>query len=180
MRIIKYVFLVLIIMNFVSELKSQDLIYLKDYSDTIKCEIIKDNIKNIEYRLANSSDSSIHIILTSEIEGYVLSQKNIENINANSAGYTSRDSVFFKGFNEDKVLPKKSVGKYIFGSILMFVGSIIIPVAIITGTSQEDNGVYDNQFRTGLSSRNVTGIAIATVGIGFAACGVLMISTDKK
>ena len=133
-----------------------------------------------ENDLANSSDSSIHIILTSEIEGYVLSQKNIENINANSAGYTSRDSVFFKGFNEDKVLPKKSVGKYIFGSILMFVGSIIIPVAIITGTSQEDNGVYDNQFRTGLSSRNVTGIAIATVGIGFAACGVLMISTDKK
>lgn len=180
MRIIKCAFLILTIMNFVSELKSQDLIYLKDYSDTIQCEIIKDNVKNIEYRLAFSSDSSIHIILTSEIEGYVLSQKNIENNKASSAGYSSRDSVFFKDFKEDEVVPKRTVGKSVFGSILMIAGFIAIPVAIITGTSQVDDGVNKNSNMSGLPSRNITGIAIAAMGVGLITGGVKMISNDKK
>ena len=63
----------------------QDIIYTKDFSDTIQCKIIKDNIISLEFRYWNSTDTSIHILKGTEIEYYLLSDKKFVNeiINAN-------------------------------------------------------------------------------------------------
>ncbi len=43
------------LMLFASKVKSQDLIFYNNAKDTIKCKIIKDKVKYIEYKLNNDS-----------------------------------------------------------------------------------------------------------------------------
>lgn len=51
----------------------QDVIYTKDFADTIQCEIVKDNVISLEFRYWKSSDTTLHILNASEIEYYLIS-----------------------------------------------------------------------------------------------------------
>ncbi|MBI5540550.1 MAG: hypothetical protein HY951_10865 [Bacteroidia bacterium] len=56
---------------------SQDIIYTKDFVDTIECKIVRDNIISLEFRYWNNSDTTIHVLKANEIEYYLTSEKRI-------------------------------------------------------------------------------------------------------
>lgn len=71
----KYTLFLFILFFNIYSAKSQDLIILKNNSDTIKCKIVKDNIISLNYYLYNSLDTSLQKISLSEYEYYTIEQK---------------------------------------------------------------------------------------------------------
>jgi len=125
-RIIKINFLLIFIcFCFTNIVKSQDIIYLKEFSDTIYCHIVKDNIKNIEYRLVFSNDTSLHVISSNDIDGYVLSQNKVNKVKKETNTLTARDSVFLKQVQNDHKDSKKTtrIALIIISSVLAALAS---------------------------------------------------------
>ncbi len=181
MKFIKrIVFFILIILNAANILKSQDIIYLKEYSDTIYCHIISDNIKNIEYRLTNGTDTSVHVISISEIEGYVLNQNKSKTINNDTVIYSERDFVFLKNVKNTKYLSKHSAGDYVFGSMLIMIGFFTIPAGLIVGSMPWGESGYIYSTKQERVTYKIEGVCIIAVGIGLIAGGISMMSKKKN
>lgn len=117
--------LIFICFCFTNAVKSQDIIFLKDFSDTIYCHIVKDNIKNIEYRLVSSNDTSLHVISSNDIDGYVLAQNKINTVKKDTNTLTARDSVFLKKneYNNKKANNSSRIYIIIISTVLAVIAS---------------------------------------------------------
>ena len=76
----------------------QDKIFLKDFKDTIYCQIIKDNINEILYFKYPVTDSTILSIKGNEIEGYSLAKSNLTDAELNKFGVQSNKLVYQNAF----------------------------------------------------------------------------------
>jgi len=65
-------------------LNAQDLIILKNFTDTIKCKIIEDKVSYLTYIKTNSSDTTLHQISQTEIEYYIIKSKNNQTLSNDS------------------------------------------------------------------------------------------------
>lgn len=100
--------LIIIVIVFIkcSYLYSQDIIFLKEYSDTIYCKIIKDNISTILYQKTNFDDTVIYSIKTAETEGYVQENSKLTNSELQKYNNQSNNLLFEEG---KKNLPQAGI-----------------------------------------------------------------------
>lgn len=73
--LIYFIFICLMFFSF--KVKSQDLILYNNTKDTIKCKIIKDKVKFVEYKLAN--DTNVYRIYQEQYDYYVQNDKTVNN-----------------------------------------------------------------------------------------------------
>jgi hypothetical protein len=91
-------------------ISAQDIIILKNNTDTIHCKIIQDKIISIEYKLAHSADTNTYSVKTSETEGYIIGKYEL-----NSDEYKQ----FLESYREIETQMSDKM-KYISGFYLSF------------------------------------------------------------